>query len=87
MYLNMFYWESIIFRHNRFDDPFDPYVWGTTTRYTTTDLEPTSTRVSSYTSGGRDSQVMRIHEDENKFEITMNVQNYRPDELKVIFVI
>ena len=35
---------------------------------------------------GSDSQVIRMNEDENKLEITLNVHGYRPEELKVIFV-
>ena len=31
---------------------------------------------------GEDSQV-RIREDDSKFEITLDVHNYKPDELKV----
>jgi len=33
--------------------------------------------------GGSDSQGVRIHEDENKFEITMDVHGFKPEELKV----
>jgi hypothetical protein len=32
-----------------------------------------------------DSQVLRVRDDDDKFEITLNVQNFRPEELKVIF--
>ena len=33
---------------------------------------------------GTDSQVIRINEDDNKFEITLDVHGYKPEELKVI---
>jgi HSP20 family molecular chaperone IbpA len=33
---------------------------------------------------GSDSQVIRMNEDENKLEITLNVHGYRPEELKVL---
>ena len=35
---------------------------------------------------GSDSQVIRMNEDENKLEITLNVHGYRPEELKVIII-
>merc|ERR1711936_539539 len=34
--------------------------------------------------GGSDLQGVRIHEDENKLEITMDVHGYKPEELKVL---
>ena len=34
--------------------------------------------------GGRDSQVIRMNEDDSKLEITLDVHGYRPEELKVI---
>ena len=37
--------------------------------------------------GGSDSQGVRIHEDENKFEITMDVHGFKPEELKVNIII
>jgi hypothetical protein len=35
---------------------------------------------------GSDSQVIKMDEDENKLEITVNVHGYRPEELKVILI-
>ena len=35
---------------------------------------------------GTDSQVIRINEDDNKFEITLDVHGYKPEELKVILI-
>jgi len=34
--------------------------------------------------GGIDSQVIRMNEDDNKLEITLDVHGYRPEELKVL---
>ena len=32
---------------------------------------------------GGDHQVLRVKEDDTKYEITLDVQNFKPDELKV----
>ena len=31
----------------------------------------------------RDSEVIRVHEDADKLEVTLDTSNYRPDELRV----
>eukprot|EP00094_Tigriopus_californicus_P011251 TCALIF_10858-PA protein Name:"Similar to l(2)efl Protein lethal(2)essential for life (Drosophila melanogaster)" AED:0.11 eAED:0.11 QI:179/0.5/0.66/1/1/1/3/186/191 len=67
------------------DDTLDlrePY-----TRRTTTLTSAPEESITRETTGGGfstgDRQVMRIKEDDQKFEITLNVHDYRPEELKV----
>lgn len=67
----------------------------TSRRYSSRDVSNPATSLPSWfmprslreTTGGGfssgDRQVMRIKEDDQKFEITLNVHDYRPEELKV----
>lgn len=71
------------------------FVQQSSRRYSSRDVSNPATSLPSWfmprslreTTGGGfssgDRQVMRIKEDDQKFEITLNVHDYRPEELKV----